>query len=122
MKSQQFSHNRLAAEFKTIKAMLRIYCRTHHHREDQQTLCRECTKLKNYALKRLQRCPYQELKPTCGNCTIHCYKKEMRLRIKAVMKYAGPRMAYKHPLMALQHLRDGRRKTPLLKKKSHSKP
>jgi hypothetical protein len=27
----------------------------------------------------------------------------MQERIRAVMKYAGPRMPLKHPLMALQH-------------------
>lgn len=118
MSTQNFSHKRLASEFKTIEAMLRIYCQAHHRREPHQILCRECAELKNYARRRLQRCPYQESKPTCGNCTIHCYKKDMRPRIKAVMKYAGPRMTYKHPLLALQHLIDSRRKPPRLKKKS----
>lgn len=29
------------------------------------------------------------------------------------MRYAGPRMLYRHPILALQHLFDGLRKEPL---------
>jgi hypothetical protein len=32
------------------------------------------------------------------------------MRIRAVMRYAGPRMLYKHPVMTLQHIVDGWRK------------
>jgi hypothetical protein len=33
----------------------------------------------------------------------------MRENIRKVMRYAGPRMIYHHPIMALRHLLDGRR-------------
>jgi hypothetical protein len=29
------------------------------------------------------------------------------------MRYAGPRMIWSHPIMALRHLIDGRRKAPI---------
>jgi hypothetical protein len=36
----------------------------------------------------------------------------MREGIRGVMKYAGPRMLLRHPVMAVQHLLDARRKKP----------
>jgi len=36
----------------------------------------------------------------------------MRERIRSVMRYAGPRMMYRHPLLAFHHLIDGMRKAP----------
>jgi len=43
---------------------------------------------------------------------VHCYKPAMRENIRAVMRYSGPRMISHHPLMAIQHLIDKRRKKP----------
>ncbi|MBM9603086.1 nitrous oxide-stimulated promoter family protein [Desulfopila inferna] len=108
--TSNFQHARLAKEYRTIRAMIKIYCQAHHTSSIDIELCGECLKLRNYAQQRLQNCPFQQNKPTCGNCTIHCYKKEMREQIKTVMKYSGPRMIYRHPIMAFRHLLDGRRK------------
>lgn len=36
----------------------------------------------------------------------------MRDRVKAVMRYAGPRMIIHHPLMALRHMLDNLKKPP----------
>jgi hypothetical protein len=102
-------HPRLTRELKTMAAMVKIYCRDHHHCENK-AICDECTTLLTYALKRLSCCPFQENKPTCGNCTIHCYKKDMQARVREIMRYSGPKMLWNHPLMALQHLFDSRKK------------
>jgi hypothetical protein len=37
----------------------------------------------------------------------------MRDDIRAVMRYAGPRMLLHHPILAVQHLIDGWRKHPV---------
>jgi hypothetical protein len=37
----------------------------------------------------------------------------MRERIRNVMRYSGPRMVYRHPVLALFHMVDGRRKKPI---------
>ena len=47
---------------------------------------------------------YVKAKPTCRLCPIHCYKREMKERMRQVMRYAGPRMLLYHPLIALRHL------------------
>ena len=35
---------------------------------------------------RLDRCPFRDEKPTCSNCLVHCYKPDMRERIREVMR------------------------------------
>jgi hypothetical protein len=60
-----------------------------------------------YAHQRLDRCPFQENNMTCANCPVHCYNPDMREKIKGIMRYAGPPMAYKHPLLAPFHFVDG---------------
>lgn len=93
--------NNLIVERKTLQAMIRIYCRG-HHQTDQ--LCADCSQLMEYAEERLAKCPFGNEKPACQNCPVHCYKPEMRQRIREVMRYAGPRMIWRHPLMAIQHV------------------
>jgi hypothetical protein len=80
----------------------------------QTRLCPECTALLDYAHARLARCPYAVEKPTCAKCPTHCYRPAMREQVRAVMRYSGPRMLTKHPLLAAAHLIDGRRRPPAL--------
>jgi hypothetical protein len=98
-----FSHPRMRRERRTIVAMIGLYCRGHHAAEG---LCPSCQRLQTYALERLAACPYQEAKPTCAHCPIHCYRPEERARIRDVMRYAGPRMLWHHPYLAVRHLLD----------------
>ena len=94
--------------------MLRIYCRDHHGAapNGETALCAECASLQDYAQKRLVGCTYGADKPTCVNCPIHCYGRRQREAMRAVMRYAGPRMLWRHPLLAVAHLIDGRRPAP----------
>lgn len=107
-------HPRLARELATMRAMVAIHCRDQHGRGAD--LCDECAKLMDYATRRLDRCVFGDDKPTCANCTVHCYNAEMRERVRVVMRYAGPRMMWRHPLLALAHVVDGRRPAPELTK------
>ncbi len=101
---------RLAREWKTMTAMVRIYCRDHHHPGDG--LCGECRQFLDYAGVRLERCRFGAEKPTCANCPVHCYQRDRREQARVVMRYAGPRMLWEHPLMSLRHWLDGFRKAP----------
>lgn len=100
----------MAREKKTIEAMVTIYCSEKH---GGGKLCLECNELLSYCNKRLDLCPFSE-KPTCRNCSIRCYNPQMRERIRSVMHYSGPHLLFRHPVLAIQHLADGRRK-PILK-------
>ncbi len=99
---------RIAREKKTVQKMIHLYCRKNHKPEG--TLCPACQDLLDYAIFRMDHCPYEEEKPTCANCPIHCYRPDMREKIRQVMRYAGPRMLLYHPLLTIQHLMDGLRK------------
>ena len=106
---------RRAREFTMIAAMLRMYCRAHHGSK-QSALCNECTDLHDYARRRLERCVFGDDKPTCANCTVHCYKPAMRERIRVVMRWAGPRMLWRHPVLAVRHMLDGHLPAPTLQR------
>jgi len=103
-------HPRLRREDSTVRAMIEIYCRRHHSSDG---LCKECSNLYDYARERLIKCPFQEGKTTCARCPVHCYNTGMRKKIREIMRYSGPRMIYKHPLAAIRHVIDGRRKKPI---------
>lgn len=95
-------------ERRTIEYMTALYCRDHHGAGT--VLCPECSDLMAYALMRLDKCPYREDKPVCAKCPSHCYKPLMRERVRAVMRYSGPRMLLRHPLLAVFHLIDAGKK------------
>jgi hypothetical protein len=108
-------HPRIKREKKTIEAMVNIYCKAKH--ETHGELCPECTEFLAYAKMRLDKCPFQEKKSTCGKCLVHCYKPDMREKVKGIMRYSGPRMLLHHPGLALHHVWDGRKKPQKLSKK-----
>ncbi|MHC4475981.1 MAG: nitrous oxide-stimulated promoter family protein [Planctomycetota bacterium] len=108
------SDKRLVREKKTIAVMIQIYCDGHHGGEKGK-LCADCAGLLDYARQRLDKCPFGPDKGPCSKCHIHCYKPEMRQRVREVMRYAGPRMLKKHPILALDHL--VKEKLPSKKKK-----
>jgi hypothetical protein len=101
---------RLARERQTMSAMVRIYCRDHH--ETGSGLCGECLQFLEYADCRLEHCRFGGEKPTCANCPVHCYQRGRRELAREIMRRAGPRMLWKHPLMSVRHWLDGFRKAP----------
>lgn len=103
---------RLEREFITIRHMIELYCRRHHGTTAESGLCPDCLDLRNYARKRLQFCPYQEEKPACLKCPIHCYSPSRREEVRKVMRYSGPRMMLHHPVLALLHQLDGLKAVP----------
>ncbi|WP_394144987.1 nitrous oxide-stimulated promoter family protein [Vibrio atypicus] len=108
----------LLTEHKTVAAMMAIYCRDKHN--SKAGLCFECSSLLAYAETRLDRCPYGQQKPTCNRCPIHCYKPEPKEAMRDVMRYAGPRMLFPHPILAIRHLLHERRAVPEVPKQNVS--
>jgi len=89
-------------EARTVAVMIRIYCRARHGAAGG--LCPECDELLAYAQERISKCAFGEDKPVCSHCSMHCFSPGMRRRIQVVMRYAGPRMAWRHPILAIRHL------------------
>jgi len=95
---------RVMREQRTIKVMIEMYCRGHHHGDG--ALCTECRALLTYAMQRIEKCPFLAHKPVCAKCPIHCYKARMKEQLIKVMRYSGPRMVMHHPILALFHVID----------------
>ena len=92
---------RIEREKQTVSLMIRLYCRK---KEGNRVLCEECRELEGYAHKRLTACRYGEQKTSCKKCPTHCYRKDMRDKIRAVMRFSGPRMILYHPIEAIRHM------------------
>lgn len=86
-----------------MAAMVRIYC-ADRHGSTGPSLCEACAALLDYGNDRLAKCPFGDEKTTCRDCPVHCYSPPERTAIKDVMRYAGPRMLWHHPLLAIRHL------------------
>jgi len=87
--------------------MVGMYCRDHHGGGEE--LCPACGELVAYARRRLAGCRFGADKPTCAKCPVHCYAPAMREQVREVMRYSGPRMLARHPVLGVAHLLDGRR-------------
>ena len=94
-------------EKRTVALMIRMYCRKKHG--TKKGLCAECQSLQDYAVQRSEKCPFMETKTFCSNCKVHCYRPEMREKIREVMRFSGPRMMLYHPVMAVYHLVESRK-------------
>ena len=93
-------------EKEILTLMLSVYCRKKH---GYKNLCPECSELKAYAHSRTDKCPFMERKTFCSNCKVHCYKPDMREKIREVMRFSGPRMIFHSPVMAIRHVIESRK-------------
>jgi hypothetical protein len=89
-------------EKELVSQMIALYCKKQHHTKG--ALCPECAALRDYARQRSEKCPFMESKTFCSNCKVHCYKPEMREKIREVMRFSGPRMMFHHPITAIRHV------------------
>jgi predicted amidophosphoribosyltransferase len=101
-------------ERRTLQAMIALYCAGLHGKtpRDADGLCPDCAATFAYARKRAASCRYGEEKTVCSACATHCYRPDMRERVRAVMRYAGPRMLLRHPVLALLHALHALRRSP----------
>ncbi len=101
-------------EKRMVRDMIGLYCRKNHG--TRGTLCPECAALADYAMQRSDHCPFMETKTFCSNCRVHCYKPEMREKIRMVMRFSGPRMIFHHPVAAVRHLIESKREQKRMEK------
>ena len=94
-------------EKRTVALMIRLYCP-------------ECEALSQYAMQRSDKCPFMETKTFCSNCRVHCYKPEMREKIREVMRFSGPRMILHHPVMAVRHVIESKKEKKRLEKENEN--
>ena len=98
-----------------VSEMIALYCRKNHGMKKEQ-LCEDCAALEAYARLRSDKCPFMETKTFCSNCRVHCYRPEMREKIRLVMRFSGPRMLFHHPVMAIRHVIESKKEKKRLEK------
>ncbi|MCP4709781.1 MAG: nitrous oxide-stimulated promoter family protein [Planctomycetes bacterium] len=74
-------------EREIITRFIEVYCRKQHGGK-HRSLCVSCQDLLDYAMKRLEKCPYDP-KPKCKHCQTHCYRGDYRDKIREVMRFSG---------------------------------
>jgi len=89
-------------EKRMVSQMIALYCNKKHGTKKE--LCADCAALEAYARGRSEKCPFMETKTFCSNCKVHCYKPDMREKIREVMRFSGPRMLFHHPVAAVRHV------------------
>lgn len=102
---------RISREINTVTRMVELYERRHPAPADAPEHYRN---LLTYAVKRLEKCRYGEDKPACKQCPVHCYQPKLREEMKVIMRWAGPRMLWHHPILAVRHLIDDKKPVPPL--------
>lgn len=91
----------IANEKKVIALMIKMYCSKNHETAE---LCSECSELTQFAFQKIDNCRFGLEKPKCNHCKVHCFGAKNRDAIRTIMRYAGPRMTYRHPIMVLKHI------------------
>lgn len=106
--------NKREREKRIVSEMIALYCRRRHG--TRKGLCTECEALDAYARMRSDKCPFMETKTFCSNCKVHCYRPDMREKIRAVMRFSGPRMLTVHPVLAMRHVIESKREKRRMEK------
>ncbi|WP_299998529.1 nitrous oxide-stimulated promoter family protein [uncultured Cedecea sp.] len=109
---------RILREKLTIYKMIALYERNN---PDAVSCPEHYQALYEYAVKRLDKCVFGEEKPACKQCPVHCYQPAKREEMKKIMRWAGPRMLWHHPILAIRHLIDDKRPVPPLPEKYQRK-
>ncbi|MBN2536073.1 MAG: nitrous oxide-stimulated promoter family protein [Spirochaetales bacterium] len=94
----------LKNEKKTVKAMINIYCSAHHNQKNG--LCSVCQGIFEYAESKIDCCKFKSRDLVCSECKVHCFRPEIREKIREIMKYSGPKMIWRHPVLALRYLKN----------------
>ena len=94
-------------EKRIVSEMIALYCHKKHGTKGR--ICDDCAALDAYARMRSDKCPFMETKTFCSNYRVHCYKPDMRERIRGVMRFSGPRMLTVHPVLAVRHVIESKR-------------
>ncbi|MGU3525071.1 nitrous oxide-stimulated promoter family protein [Enterobacteriaceae bacterium C23F] len=112
------TQSRICREKLTIRRMIALYARRCPQAMPDD---KHYQALNAYADKRLDKCVFGEDKPACKQCPVHCYQPVKREEMKQIMRWAGPRMLWRHPILTVLHLLDDRRPVPELPEKYRPK-
>ena len=84
--------------------MIKIFCKSNHKNNNYNNPCSECMELFDYSKNQIDNCKFMETKTFCSVCPSHCYKTDMREKIREVMIFSSKRMIFYHPILTLKHV------------------
>jgi hypothetical protein len=123
---EKMRDRKVAKDTRTLADLIEIYCAGHHARDVREPastdaaalglygrkpprLCPDCEAHLAYGEKRRAYCP-KNPKPFCANCDVHCYRSEEREWQRQMMRYSGPRSAFRgHAIDGIKHVVETRR-------------
>jgi hypothetical protein len=91
----------IKSEKRVVSHMIELYCK---HKLRCNEMPQEYKELEVYAHKRLDFCKFGNEKSFCSKCPIHCYKKDMKAKVKDVMRFSGPRLIIYSPIQFIKHI------------------
>ena len=105
-RTQAQAEDKRNLEAVVVTELIQLYCHDKHkgRSKNAKNMCSECQALDAYAQSRIRQCPFMTSKTFCSNCKVHCYDPEEREAIRQVMRYAGPRLLLKRPILVIHHL------------------
>ena len=105
-RTQSQAEDKRNLEAMVVTELIQLYCHDKHkgRSKNAKNMCSECQDLDAYAQSRIRQCPFMTSKTFCSNCKVHCYDPEEREAIRQVMRYAGPRLLLKHPIIVIHHM------------------
>lgn len=101
-KIKEYTEKKKLNEKNIVSVMISIFCKYKHKRKNG--LCEDCQKILNYSYRRIENCPYIKSKTFCSSCKTHCYRNDMREKIKEIMRFSGPKMIFYNPIAAIKHM------------------
>lgn len=103
-------------EKKMISQMIALYChRNHHTRGAPLSRVRGAERLRPRPLRAL---PVHGDEDLLRQLPRARYKPDMREKIRAVMRFSGPRMIFYHPVAAIRHVVETKREKKRLKREN----
>ena len=101
--------NRRDFEKEIFAEMVLLYCHHHGHARDDvhksaPEPCSNCREIIDYGIHRINVCKFGDAKKFCSQCTVHCFRPDMRSAVQQIMRFSGPRMIFHHPGMVIKHL------------------
>lgn len=105
-RTQSQAEDKRNLEAMVVTELIQLYCHDKHkgRSKNAKNMCSECQALDAYAQSRIRQCPFMTSKTFCSNCKAHCYDPEEREAIRQVMRYAGPRLLLKRPILVIHHM------------------
>ena len=84
--------------------MIKIFCKGNHpddNSNNSSNLCNMCHDMEKYIHNRIDYCKQNNF--FCAYCDNKCHPMDKSDYLKKIMRYSGPRILKKYPIMSIKH-------------------